>query len=115
MRTSNPPVRIVAVSDDAIRSMLLDSLLADSSPHDVAVVESLAGAYRCIRELVPDLVVVLMRIDDGVACRLLTMLEVDRELADIPVVTWTIGESECETDYVIGSPASPDDVVMAHA
>jgi hypothetical protein len=98
---SRAPLRVVAVSDDALRIKSPDLLLADGNPHDVTFVESLAGAYRRIRQLVSDLIVLFMRIDDEGACRLLTMLEVDRGLYGVPVVTWAIGESEGETNHVI--------------
>jgi hypothetical protein len=110
---SRAPLRVVAVSDDALRSRLLDLLLVHGNPHDVTFVESLAGAYRRIRQLVPDLIVLFMRIDDEGACRLLTMLEVDRGLYGIPVVTWAIGGNEVETDHVIGNPVSADGCAVA--
>ena len=103
---SASPVRVVAVSDDALRSTLLDALLADGNPHDVVFVESLARAHTRIRQLLPDLIIVFMRIDDEDACRLLTMLEIDREVAAIPVVTWTTGDSECEPDLASSRPLS---------
>lgn len=109
------PLKVVAVSDDPLRSKLLDALLRDGNPHDVIFVESLDCAYGRIRRLVPDLIVVLARIDDEQACRLLTMLQVDRELHDIPVVTWATGEGETDIDHVIDCPVHANHCAMAHA
>jgi DNA-binding response OmpR family regulator len=81
-------LKVVAVSDDALRSEMCDALVDDSG-YDVIVVESIHRAYSRIRELEPDLVVVFMDIDDANACQLLSMLEIDRALSGIPVVTCT--------------------------
>jgi hypothetical protein len=112
---SRQPLRVVAVSDDALRSKLLDALLDDASIHDVVFVEPLANAYKRIRKLAPELIIVLMRFDDETACQLLTMLELDRELLGIPVVTWATGENEGQTGYMVGSPVSTGYNEMAHA
>jgi DNA-binding NarL/FixJ family response regulator len=108
-------VRVVAVSDEALRSTLLDSLADDASLHDVVFVERLANAYKRICQLAPELIIVLMRMDDEAACQLLTMLALDRELLAIRVVTWTIDEGEERTDQRIGLPVSTGYTEMAHA
>jgi hypothetical protein len=84
---NRPSRTVVAVSDDALRSELLDALLAAESDYDIIVVESIPRAYSRIRELRPDLVVVFMDIDDANACQLLSMLEVDRAFGSIRVMT----------------------------
>ena len=78
---------VVAVSDDSLRSELLDALLDDEKGYRVIVVESISRAYSRIRQLKPDVVMVFMDIDDVNACQLLSMLEIDRALSGIPVVT----------------------------
>jgi hypothetical protein len=90
-------------------------LLDDTSIQDVVFVEPLPNAYKRIRQLAPELIIVLMRIDDEVACQLLTMLELDRELLGVPVVTWTAGEDEGPTDHLAGSAVSLDYNELAHA
>jgi hypothetical protein len=108
------PLRVVAVSDDTLRSKLLDALL-DDARQDVVFVEPLPHAYKRIRQLAPELIIVLMRIDDEVACRLLTMLELDRELLGVQVVTWTTVEDEGPIDHLAGSAVSVDYNELAHA
>jgi DNA-binding NtrC family response regulator len=107
--------RVVAVSDDALRSKLLTALFDDASIHDVVFVEPLANAYKRIRQLAPELVIVMMRIDDEASCQLLTMLELDRELLGIPVVTWATDENEEQTDYMVDTSVSTGYNEMAHA
>jgi len=99
--TSCLPLKVVAVSDDALRPMLLDALLDNRSPHDVVFVESITCAYGRIRQLLPELVIVLTRIDDAETCRLLTMLALDRDLRGIPVVTWASAEDAAPTDEAV--------------
>jgi CheY-like chemotaxis protein len=112
---SRPPLRVVAVSDDALRSKLLDALLDDACIPDVVLVEPLASAYQRIRQLAPELIIVQMRIDDEAACRLLTMLDLDRELLGIPVVTWATAENEEPSDCMASGPVSTGYNEMAHA
>jgi hypothetical protein len=60
---SRSPVRVVAISDDALRSKLLDTLVDDETAHHVIFVEPLSRAYSRIRQLVvPNLIVIFMRI-----------------------------------------------------
>ena len=83
-------LNVVAVSDDALRSDLLDALL-DEKDYNIVVVESIPRAYSRIRQLKPDLVIVFMKIDDVNACQLLSMLEIDGALRGTPVVTCATG------------------------
>ena len=90
--TSGRPLSVVAVTGDALQETLLDALLDDRNPYDAVFVESVARAYGRIRQIVPELIIVLTRIDDGETCRLLTMLALDRSVREIPVMTWAIAE-----------------------
>src|SRR5262245_13879101 len=93
-------LKVVAVSDDALRPELLDALLTDESDYDVVVMESTSHAYARIKQLEPDLVLVFMEIDDASACQLLSMLEADSALRHIPLVTCAT-ESERAAAHVL--------------
>ena len=67
---------------------MLDALLLDTDDYDVLVVESMTRGYSRIKGLKPALVIVYLEIDDAAACQLLSMLTVDSETANIPVLTW---------------------------
>jgi CheY-like chemotaxis protein len=96
--TNGAPLKVVAVSDDALRPELLDAL-TDERDCETIVVESIPRAYSRIREVEPDLVVVFMDIEDVNACQLLSMLEIDRTLRHIPVMTCaTEPERRCRPD-----------------
>ena len=77
---------VVAVTGDSRREELLDALLLDRNDYDVIYVESIALGYSRIKQVRPDLVVVFMASDDAAACRLLSMLTLDRDVSGIPVV-----------------------------
>ena len=88
-QTSSRPFRtVVAVSGDPQRAELMDALLAEAALRDVVVVESIARGYSRIKQLTPDVVVLLLGDDPAPACHLLSMLKLDRGTSAIPVVTW---------------------------
>ena len=92
---------MVAVSADSDRAELLEGLIYQTDDFDVVIVESLARAYSRIKELTPELVIVFIRMDDVAGCRLLSMLSLDRDTADIAVVTCATepGARTCERTF----------------
>ena len=83
------PRRVVALSGEAERPELLDALLADEwSDGDAVFVESISRGYTRVKQLTPDVVIVMLDVADAAGCRLLSMLKNDSELSAIPVVTW---------------------------
>ena len=105
---NNPSLKVVAVSDDALRPELLDALAVDESDVGVIVVESMSHAYSRICHIKPDLVVVYMEHDDLSACQLLSMLKIDRTLRGIPVLTCATGRESLAlqegTRFVVRQP-----------
>jgi DNA-binding NarL/FixJ family response regulator len=105
------PLSVVAVSNDALRPELLDRLLSDDNDFNVIVVESIERAYSRIRQVHPAAVVVFMNIDDVEACQLLSMLQIDRELRGMSVLScttspeagaahhWGDSEERCDTRH----------------
>ena len=76
---------------------MLETVL-DAGHYDVVFVESSQHAYSQIKRVQPNLVVLCVRTDDADGFQVLTMLKLDEETRDIPVVTYTMesdgGESE---------------------
>jgi AmiR/NasT family two-component response regulator len=96
---TNRPLRsVVAVSGDPQRAELLDALLADANLRDTVFVESIARGYSRIKQVAPDVVVLLVKDDDAPACRLLSMLSMDPDTSRIPVVTWMTRHEETEIE-----------------
>ena len=80
---------LVAISQDADLVDLLDALLGATNEYNSVVVESMARGYSRIKELAPDAIIVLVDMEDPAVCQLLSMLTIDRDTSDIPIVTWT--------------------------
>jgi hypothetical protein len=99
---SRPTRSVVAVSGDSERPELLDMLLFDANDCDVIFVESITRAYSRIKQVTPDLVVVLSEIDDVAACQLLSMLKVDASLPGMLVVMCAAGRTDSNCDDIAG-------------
>jgi CheY-like chemotaxis protein len=90
------PRGVVAISSEAQRTALLKGLVDDTDGFDSITLETLPRSYARIRELLPDLVILLMEIDDADACQLLTMLAADPATSRIPVITCYAEPAEVE-------------------
>lgn len=88
-------VLIVNGSSDVLE--VLEPVL-DAGNYDVVFVESSAHAYSQIRRVQPDLVILCLEMDDADALRVLSMLKLDEETREIPVVTYTTATGEGQED-----------------
>jgi len=79
-------LKAVAVVASDPEPALLDSLL-DAGDYDVVFLESMDGAYSRIKETTPDLVIICLSLDEPRSFQLLSMLALDWETANIPVLT----------------------------
>lgn len=93
----------VVVSGNSDQDSLLEALSVDTSGYQVIYVESMATGYSRIRQVTPHLVIVASEIDDVAACRLLSMLKLDSDVAGIPVVKCASigGAHESDLDELI--------------
>lgn len=89
---------VVALSGDQRREELMDALLVDPRIPGVVFVDSIARGYSRVKQVAPDLVVVLAGTDDVPACQLLSMLKMDSDTSGIPVFTWISGRQETELE-----------------
>ncbi len=79
----------------------MDLLSVDANSYDVIFVESVVRGYSRIKLVTPDLVIVLLEIDDVAACQLLSLLNIDTDTSGIPVVIWTIRREESEFEDIV--------------
>jgi CheY-like chemotaxis protein len=98
---STSRLSVMAVSNDALRPELLDRLLLDDNDCNVIVVESIERAYSRITQTQPDVVVLFMNIDDVDACQLLSMLQSDRALRGMSVLTCATGPGAGATHHLL--------------
>jgi CheY-like chemotaxis protein len=96
MRTIEPTTRraneaalqkVVVVNGSPEILEMFETVL-DAGRYDMVFVESSARAYSRVRHVQPDLVIVCMRMDDTEVFQLLSMLKLDEETRNIPVVTY---------------------------
>ena len=93
---------VIAICRDAPPAAFMETLLSEAGDCDVFVVESLARGYSRIKQLTPDLVIVVLEADHELAaCQLLSMLRADAELSATAVLTWTMPNTEHVVDVVV--------------
>jgi len=91
--------KVVIVNGSPEILEMLETVL-DAGHYDVVFVESSEHAYSQIKRVQPNLVILCVRIDDLDGFQVLSMLKLDDETRDIPVLTYTteyeLQESEAE-------------------
>jgi CheY-like chemotaxis protein len=88
--------QVVVVSKQSQLNGLLETVL-DAGQYDVVFVESTEHAYSHIKRLTPHLIIVCLDIEDLDGFQVLSMLKIDPETRNIPVVTCTVTQEEQAT------------------
>jgi DNA-binding response OmpR family regulator len=76
---------------------VLDTVLK-SSDHDILLIESFGEAYSQIRRVRPQIVIVCLEAGDLNGVQVLSMLNIDRATAQIPVVTYLTSPDAADDD-----------------
>jgi len=108
---AKPVQKVVVVNGNTEVLGMLETVL-DAGRYDMVFVESSDHAYSQIKKVVPNLVILCTRIEELDGFQLLTMLKLDMETKDIPVLTYT---TECEGqdfDAAISQLADDEDDLM---
>ena len=87
-----PVQKVVVVNGNTDVLGMLETVL-DAGRYDMVFVESSDHAYSQIKKVVPNLVILCTKIEELDGFQLLTMLKLDAETRNIPVLTYT---TECE-------------------
>jgi CheY-like chemotaxis protein len=85
---------------------LLETVL-DAGRYDVVFVESNAHAYSQIKRVQPNLVILCIRIEDREGFQVLSMLKIDEDTRDIPILTYTT-EFDGEAEYEAPEPSEAE-------
>ena len=85
---ASPVQKVVVVNGNPDVLGMLESVL-DAGRYDMVFVESGDRAYSQIKKTLPNLVILCTRIEELDGFQLLTMLKLDRDTRDIPVLTYT--------------------------
>ena|SRR6266498_1665898 len=102
--TPPPAQKVVIVNGNAAILGLLETVL-DAGHYDVVFVEPSARAYSQIKRVQPNLVILCVNIDDLDGIQVLSMLNLDADTRDIPVLTYTTNNEGEEPDEEIAEPA----------
>ena len=89
---TTPAQKVVVVNGNTEVLGMLETVL-DAGRYDMVFVESGTRAYSQIKKVQPNLVILCTRIERLDGFQILTMLKLDPETCDIPVLTYT---TECE-------------------
>ena len=80
--------KVVIVNGSSQILELLETVL-DAGRYDVVFVESSQHAYSQIKRVQPNLVILCVQVDDPSGFQVLSMLKLDPETRDVPVLTYT--------------------------
>src|SRR5215210_6698473 len=83
-----PVQKVVVVNGNTEVLGMLETVL-DAGRYDMVFVESGEHAYSQIKRVLPNLVILCTRIEHLEGFHLLTMLKLDADTKDIPVLTYT--------------------------
>ena len=106
---AKPVQKVVIVNGNAELLGLLETVL-DAGRYDMVFVESSGRAYSQIRKVLPDLIILCARIEDLDTFTLLTMVKLDDETRNIPILTYTADFDGKELDETL-SPFSDDEAL----
>ena len=111
LAADTPVQKVVVVNGNTEVLGMLESVL-DAGRYDMVFVEPGDRAYSQIRKVIPDLVILCTRIEELDGFQLLTMLKLDPETSEIPVLTYTTEHEGQDFDEVLSPPADDDDSVF---
>jgi PleD family two-component response regulator len=108
---TTPVQKVVVVNGNTEVLGLLETVL-DAGRYDMVFVESSDRAYSQIKKVVPNLVILCARIEDLDGFQLLTMLKLDQETKDIPVLTYTTEYEGQDFDAAISQIAEEEEDLL---
>jgi len=95
--TTTSAQKVVIVNGSSQILELLETVL-DAGRYDVVFVESSQHAYSQIKRVQPNLVILCVQVDDPSGFQVLSMLKLDADTRDIPVLTYTTEYDAAEED-----------------
>ena len=108
---ATPVQKVVVVNGNTEVLGMLETVL-DAGRYDMVFVESSDRAYSQIKRVVPNLVILCTRIEELDGFQLLTMLKLDADTKDIPVLTYTTEYEGQDFDAAISQLADDEGDMM---
>jgi CheY-like chemotaxis protein len=109
-----PVQKVVVVNGNTEVLGMLEAVL-DAGRYDMVFVESGEHAYSHIKQVVPNLVILCTRIEELNGFQLLTMLKLDPETRDIPVLTYTTEYEGQDFEAAVSQLADEEESVFRAA
>jgi PleD family two-component response regulator len=103
--------KVVVVNGNTDVLGMLETVL-DAGRYDMVFVESSDHAYSQIKKIVPNLVILCTRIDELEGFQLLTILKLDDDTRDIPILTYTTEYEGQDFDTAISQLAEEEEELL---
>lgn len=104
-RATTQKVVIINGSPEVLE--LLETVL-DAGHYDIVFVESSAHAYSQVKRVKPDLVILCVNMIDGDGLQVLSMLKLDEETKNVPIVTYTAERNEDASEEALAEPSETE-------
>lgn len=111
-RIAATPIQKVVVVNGSTEVLGMLEAVLDAGRYDMVFVESSDHAYAQIKKVLPNLVILCARIENLEGFQLLTMLKLDAETRDIPVLTYTSEYEGQDFDTAISQLAEEDEDLL---
>lgn len=111
-RFAAAPVQKVVVVNGSTEVLGMLETALDAGRYDMVFVEPGTRAYSQIKKVLPNLVILCTRIEELDGFQLLTMLKLDEETKDIPVLTYTTEYEGQDFDAAISRLAEDDEDLL---
>jgi PleD family two-component response regulator len=106
--------KVVVVNGNTEVLGMLETVL-DAGRYDMVFVESSDRAYSQVKKVLPNLVILCTKIEELDGFQLLTMLKLDEETRDIPVLTYTTEYEGQDFDEAIAQLAEEEEDMLPAA
>jgi CheY-like chemotaxis protein len=104
LQAADSTQKVVIVNGSTEMLELLETVL-DAGHYDVVFVESSEHAYSQIKRVQPDLVILCVRIEDMDGFQVLSMLKLDDDTRNIPVLTYATEYDGKESEEEVSEPS----------
>src|SRR5919106_6615982 len=111
-RTPATPVQKVVVVNGNTEVLGMLETVLDAGRYDMVFVESSERAYSQIKKVLPNLVILCARIEQLEGFQLLTMLKLDADTREIPVLTYTTEYEGQDLDNAISQLADDEEDLL---
>ena len=99
--------KVVIVNGSPEVLELLETVL-DEGHYDVVFVESTRHAYSQVKRVQPNLVILCVRIDDADGFQVLSMLKLDADTRNIPILTYTMETKSEDSEEEVAEPSETE-------